>query len=146
MRLTALVLLSAVLSACVGAMVVSEGSSIDKSPGLTLQRQRGVVDPYGSGPSYTKFDVRKLWGEPDAIAQSGSVEYWHYNREIGWSGLLIGLVIPIPLMVPTGYRETILEFSGDNLLKVDYRHTKGRGLLCGILQVHSGFRSGCTAT
>jgi hypothetical protein len=109
MRRALIVLLAlACCTGCVGVFSLSEETKVDQR--VSLQNTRGyiswIVTPdHDKDPSYTKRQVEGLWGRPDDIETANKFERWRYDRELGWSGLVItAVIVPIPLLVPVGYR------------------------------------------
>lgn len=87
-----------------------------------LQDNRLVSRPID--PSrITKQKLINIWGEPDSIEYikgGRTIEQWIYNREIGWSGIVVFIGIPIPLLVPVGYRNTILTIENGIVIKGEF--------------------------
>lgn len=83
--------------------------------------------------NYAKSDVISLWGEPDEILIEKNAQHWIYNRERAFNGLIFwAVLIPIPLVIPTGYRTTRLIFEEDTISKIIYEDTKLPTISCGF--------------
>ncbi len=79
-----------------------------------LQNKKGYFrSNYPPKKHYTKQEFISFWGLPDKKEIKGKLEYWIYNRGLSWNGLTVWLVLPIPILVPTGYRKTTLIFEKD---------------------------------
>lgn len=61
----------------------------------------GRVSP--NSPQATTANLEEVWGPPKTfICLPNGKEIWSYREdERRWSGLLIGLIVPVPLMLPT---------------------------------------------
>lgn len=135
------------LSGCFGFGFYHQGE--DAFPPTSLsRRERGeVFGPHYDGrrnQPYAKDEVLQVWGKPDTRLVSESNEIWTYHRELGFSGPMIGVLFPIPLVVPVGYRDTRLHFSGNTLTKVVLE--RGRLSFCGLTWSAGGrgqWVSGC---
>lgn len=147
------ILLVSILTAtagCVGIGVVNESVESYPKPPFALEREVGyfVNDDYkykdwGRVLAKTKNDVLALWGEPAKRITNGSSERWFYSRELGWSGLLPVVIVPIPLLVPIGYRETILVFDGDTLTAIEKKRGRERVVICGVIPQGHNMGLGC---
>jgi len=138
------------MSACVGLGFIHERErtfTYERELVLriwNLYPERGDVGySYGFESKYQekheKEDVLKMWGPPDKTEVQGSTEIWVYQREMGFSGpWLMIVVIPIPLVAPVGYRNTILHFSGDSLVKIVKEEATPSGFLCGLVLIGPG--------
>lgn len=140
-----------VLTGCAGMAVVHESVQTYDTPPFALDRRVGFFehDDYnfrqrGLVIAATKEDVLNRWGAPARRSADGASERWHYKREIGWSGMIAFVIVPIPLLVPVGYRETVVEFSGDSLVKMSRAVGRQRGGVCGIV-AHHNLDIGCVA-
>lgn len=131
------------LPGCVGVVVVGESRETYDARPFAIGRSVGQYPDYSrkdgqqSPPlAWNRKDVLALWGEPIRKSGSGSTERWFYRRELGWSGVIPAIGIPIPLLVPIGYRETILDFEGESLLRITKLVGGERGGLCGLVVQH----------
>ena len=61
--------------------------------------------------------VIRLWGAPSERRTEGLTETWFYRRELAFSGMVVFVVVPIPLLVPIGYRHTYLVFEQGALVR-----------------------------
>jgi len=82
---------------------------------------------------YSRDDILILWGKPDSKYSKNGIEYWKYKNEINFSGLLIGIIVPIPIMIPVGYNYTILAFNEYNLESISYELSDiTHGVFCAL--------------
>ena len=92
-----------------------------------------------------KEDFLKSWGQPDEIVMKEGLEQWVYRKGLRWNGIFLFPIvpIPIPLVVPVGWKEFSVEFSGDNVAVIEtVTNEMTGGLLCMFLWSHAG---GCTS-
>ena len=121
------------VSGCVGVSTISEGRKYNYSTPRVYQSigeitSRQISSLNKGSPVYTPIKAKKLveiWGEPDSIefidVKNGEIlERWTYNRSVGWSGVVVWLVIPIPLLIPVGYRSTIMTIQDGNVIRGEY--------------------------
>lgn len=80
----------------------------------------------------TQDAIRTKIGDPARIEQRGSEEHWVYNRELAFSGPVIQVLIPLPLVFPVGYRHTTLVFENQKLVRVVAENAEYDGFLCGL--------------
>ena len=85
----------------------SEHSTLEKKGhlGQKLERNKPI----------TKSELLDTWGKPDVleVGLQPSTEIFKYEREIGYSGIVLGLGVPIPLVIPFGSRYTVLQLEDD---------------------------------
>ncbi len=87
---------------------------------------------------YSKSDVLTTWGEPDKkIVLDDKVEAWEYHRTTAFSGPLLWLLLQIPLVIPTGHRDTSIFFDNDALIRTTVQSNGISWAGCGC------FDSGC---
>ena len=110
---------------CVGVASVTEGIKFQYSNPEILPKMGEIQTQSRSVLTYSDDQLVELWGKPDTIeyihSQGGkATEQWIYSREIGWSGVIAFVVIPIPLVVPVGYRDTILTIENGRVVHGKY--------------------------
>lgn len=137
------------LTGCAGVMVVREALESYDQPPFALDRKVGFFDQSnyklrerGLVEATTRADVLSRWGEPARRSTNGTSERWHYERELAWSGIVAYAIVPIPLVVPVGYRKTVAEFNGDTLVRMSREVGRERGGVCGLVYRHN-FELGC---
>ena len=120
------------LSGCVGVGMIHERTDSDDT-NWVLKKERGFIDKQPEQPKIKKEDALHTWGQPEKMGHEGQAEVWEYRRELAWSGPFIVLgFIPIPLIVPVGYRNTHLYFTDDVLTKVVREFGGSTGAICGL--------------
>lgn len=120
------------LNACVGVGMIHERTDSDDA-NLALKKERGFIYKQLGQPQVKKEDALRTWGLPEKMGNEGQAEVWEYRRELAWSGPFVVLgFIPIPLVVPVGYRNTRLYFTDDLLTKVVREFGAPTGVVCGL--------------
>jgi hypothetical protein len=117
--------------------------TVSDDANLVLKKERGFVGNQLGEPKVKKEDALRTWGPPEKARHEGQAEVWEYRRELAWSGpfVVIGF-IPIPLVVPVGYRNTHLFFTDDVLTKVVREFGGPTGAICGLSWDWSAGNSG----
>ncbi|MFT6331690.1 MAG: hypothetical protein ACJAW3_000007 [Lentimonas sp.] len=105
---------------CVGISVVAVKNAKFNTKEFHLVKKRGYFLEYWKIPNsetkdYSKNDLLSLWGKPNKKNNIEEFEYWIYRREVGFSGIVPEIIIPLPILIPSGYRHTILVFKNNNL-------------------------------
>ena len=134
-RMLALSCLSCALGGCVGVGLVYEHSREMQhaNNNLAMGKARGMIfegDIFAT--TMRKEDVLKRWGPPDKNRTDGKFEVLVYRRELAFSGAIVYLLIPIPLLAPVGYRHTHLYFTEGALSKAIEESGDGPQLMCGL--------------
>lgn len=81
----------------------------------------------------TKAEVLAVLGPPRTTRREGEHEIWTYRTHIAVHGAyLIVVVVPVPLMVPFGYRKRHLRFVGDSLTSVMQEFGEPVSVSCGL--------------
>lgn len=133
MRIVISFILTIMISGCVG---ISNIKSVKKEDMTQLYSTKGYMSYFGDN-NYTSSEVISLWGEPDKVFIKNNSEYWIYNREVAVRGILIWvIIIPIPLIIPNGYRTTTLVFNKETVSKVIYEDTRLPTASCGLLNLY----------
>src|SRR6266540_3694179 len=134
-----LVPLLACVGGCVGVAVVHESVETSYAEPFGLGKDVGYfVGNYSDHRMEqlvqvrTRSDVLARWGEPAKRLVTESSERWFYHRELGWSGIIPFVVIPIPLLFPV-YRDTVLVFHGDMLTAIETQKGTAQGGACGFI-------------
>lgn len=130
------------LMGCVGGFVVAEGVDDIYDAPVELGK-RGFATMNQAATVITRQELLKKWGEPYRTEVQGETERLFYKREIGFSGLLAFVLIPIPLVVPVS-RPTIVELRNDTLVRVLTMYGDFvAGGVCGIVVWNDGMGPGC---
>lgn len=133
-RLLVLSALTPLLTACVGAGVISSQTGTPKHAALAKSRGNIVfLAPNASAPTVNKATVRQGWGEPDRIEPRGELERWIYNKDVTWAGvLLFAVIVPIPLLVPVGHDHLAIDFRNDFLVNIEVKGQGSTHALCAM--------------
>jgi hypothetical protein len=127
------------LEGCVGAWVLREESTATTYAESQISSDKNKDKPISNlhHKLPTKQSIQKEFGNPQEVETIGNKEIWHYDKELGWSGIVpILVVVPLPLIFPSN-RETVFEFEGNKaLLKRDF-YTKEKIHGCGIFALHT---------
>lgn len=142
MRLTLLALVSAcLLSGCFGAgPVTTKVRSLDIHESDRYPEKQCPSPESGHleycttnmAPPNTQIQFRSIWGEPKSKGTSNEVEYWTYNGDLAWRGLVIFAIIPIPLLVPVGHNDVTLYFKRGKLTQITEEYGYGSYAICGL--------------
>lgn len=142
----ALLLSTLALSGCVGVITIHNPTTHYDAASIKLGGKgyccSGVNDPVS-----TKAEIIQSWGQPDKQWTKGNSEMWQYFRDgLSWAGIMPVLVIPVPLLVPTGRHSTTFIFTDDKLTSVEVVDGKMFMALCGLfLMDHGPNYFGCHA-
>jgi len=132
-RTFAACLMLSVLSGCVGVLAYTrteKGFEHSASFGISDRVGEYGRAPYRKERDISKSDVLTSWGTPKRKFNKDGLEYWTYDYDVAWRGLVFWLVFPVPLLVPVGYNETIVEFNGDNVTRWWNEEGGGGGFAC----------------
>ena len=103
--------------------------------------------------SDTASSVLANWGEPRKVKKSKEgIELWYYadtdaagSTKTIWKGAVPFLLIPIPLLVPTGPKDVILHIDEGKVVLVETQWKSRSGGVCGMVPDGRGFmKFGCT--
>lgn len=150
-----LLLCAVVQAGCVAAGVGYEGNESFRQEFPIVAQKRATFDlaPVTMDMRVSKWwvnrivkkeDFLKAWGQPDRVVTKEEQEQWLYRKGVRWNGLFILPIvpIPIPLLVPVGWKEFTVEFTGDNVAAIETLTNKMTGgLVCTFILVHGGL--GC---
>ena len=120
------------LQGCVGVLVGSRDTTTIPNPSISKAAYLGAVARGGGSAEYTAEWLRSNWGAPASIkaASEGTGELWTYDfKRQCWCGVMPMVIIPIPLMVPTGTEKVVFLLRDDrvvNAKRVEWR-TSGVG-------------------
>lgn len=128
MRSLLLFPLSFLFVGCVGVSTyVSDKKIVPFNPAL----KEGTI--YGNPKQYTKNEVLSLWGEPSKISFENNHESWVYKNRIGWNGIILWAIIPVPLFLPIGSRDTTVSFENNLTVNTLYEYARESTAICGPL-------------
>jgi hypothetical protein len=141
--LSLVILSSFCLDGCVGAWVLQEKSHVTSYVEIQQSNHQSndktKDKPLCNLPDklQTKQSILKKYGNPVDIEKSDNKEIWHYDKELGWSGVVpVLVVVPLPFIFPSN-RETVFEFDGDKLLLEKEFYTEEKIHGCGIFAAHT---------
>lgn len=118
-------------------IVATERARFDVSPTTVAER----LPKWWVNRIVKKEDFLKAWGQPDGIVMKEGQEQWVYRKGVRWNGIFILPIvpIPIPLVVPVGWKEFTVEFTGDNVAAIEtVTNEMTGGLVCTFIWVHGG--------
>jgi len=121
------------LSGCVGFSIEGGSTGVKYSNSFPrLEQEKGYVDSRDRGRLVTKELMLTSWGRPDEIVKlEGGATKWIYHRERAWYGLqLFVIVVPVPLMLPYGYRDTEVILKHDRVVSILYHIDPDPGWGC----------------
>lgn len=132
MKKTLLTLFFAIfLTGCVGYIATDNQMKEFKQGEFSLGVRGFVIGHMAEEISQEK--LIQAWGEPDLKYREGGYEYWRYDKDkYIWSGVVAVVIIPIPLMVPTGTDHAIFKVHDTNILSVSENRNFGKTVLCGL--------------
>ncbi len=109
-KLITLFILAFLLSGCVGVVALYPDSTTYRAP---FTPSTSYTDSGGKLRS-TKISTQEAflheWGEPSYKKVDGENELWTYYRGKEWCGVVLGLIIPIPLVLPVCSAEDRIVF------------------------------------
>jgi len=142
MRFLFLLPLHLLFIGCVGiGTVYSEKQSSTTAAVL----EHGTI--YGSKNSPTKEKIIAFHGEPYKKIIDGNRETWYYKKGLAWGGIIPVVIIPIPLLLPYGYNETVIQLENDQQISIESDHTISPTAMCSLVPmmwlVHGSTNSWC---
>lgn len=131
------------LSGCVGLAVGTFDTFEGKTEDFTLSEKRNKF-AYGNAAEYTQEQVITLWGQPDEKHQEGLCSVFSYYDGYNWRGVgAFVLLVPVPLLVPSGHSEIKIYFKDNKSTAVvtEYGEVSSMfGFMCGSNEC--GFTAG----
>jgi len=113
MKIFAIILILAatlLLSGCAGLAVGSYGKHETLETYYRLDDGKNKLQStYRTDPVhiYTEEEIIAHWGPPDSVQTVGCCKVLKYRGKVSWAGVgAFIIVIPIPLMIPTGHYES----------------------------------------
>jgi hypothetical protein len=106
---------------------------------MWFTNEAGPYDPVADHPELDreavavgrkKEAVLRVYGNPKRESFKEGKEFWVYDHDVAWRGLLLVFVVPVPLMIPAGMNEVIFTFENDQLLYMEKEHAKPNGFFC----------------
>ncbi len=107
------------LFGCAGVVAVVRGSSDFRVEQPTLP-SHGALSSYHRGVPATVEHVLRAFGEPDEIVElDPDRERWRYRTGLRFHGVsLLLIVVPLPLLVPTGVQNAYVELERGTVVRV----------------------------
>ncbi|MBG8553594.1 hypothetical protein [Hymenobacter guriensis] len=103
------------LSNCIGFTLVTDTRQLPVSRSRATIGSRIGKDG-GRAGGVTTADALRLWGKPIRRDTLGAEQRWVYrSRQVSWRGIEIYAILPLPLLVPTGFKKVTLTFDHDQL-------------------------------
>lgn len=140
------ILLAALNSGCAFVSIESNATRFINNPPLTIERAKLDCDKLENSATrsmtisnVTKQQLKDTWGKPDNIEIINNIERWTYKTDWRWNGLWgVFVVIPVPLVIPTGHESMIVEISNGLVQSAEVHYQLGRELGCGFVLIHGG--------
>jgi hypothetical protein len=118
MKVIAILVLCTLINGCVGVMAMGTNKNNYGTNVRLIQFPHKELMKANSPQKISKEDVLKQWGEPQKkVKEDGELERWIYENNLAWRGIILGIIVPIPLIIPTGHCNTSLIFKGDQLIE-----------------------------
>lgn len=92
--------------------------------------ENGKITIYSYSIPHTKEAVLKYWGKPDKVEHAGAIEGWVYEGESLWKGVILGVVVPIPLMLPVDTKDIAITFKNNIAISIKKEIRKTYGVMC----------------
>jgi hypothetical protein len=140
-----LVLLSLMLSGCVGLGYASFDSRVSKIPSPIVLKEKGFISDHGTGIKLS--ELQEYWGEPDSKSLHNNQEKWTYNfseSDKGFFALII--IIPLPFIFDDGFESVTFIIENQQIISAEarYQHESSGGCIAAFL-VHGLVQSTCNA-
>jgi hypothetical protein len=123
-RLVPVLLLCALTQGCIGITKYYTKTEIITDPQLTGAGKYRSVFTYNPRVStnhvvLTPAVLVQKWGEPTSHGRvPPDYEVWTYRMRTGWNGIIPILIIPIPLVLPTGEKKVEFYLQHGHVVKV----------------------------
>ena len=132
--------LTLLLSGCVGVLALHPETTRHEAPFAKDKLYQDSAGKVHSTDATTRQAVLRDWGQPSGKEGGADTETWIYNRSNEWCGVVLGLVIPVPLMLPVCSTEDRIVLQGDSLVSVTTYGLKQSGIMCGLFVngIHGG--------
>ena len=107
------------LFGCAGVVAILRGSSDFRVEQPTLPSHE-ALSSYHRGVAATAEHVLRAFGEPDEIVElDPDRERWRYRTGLRFHGVsLLLIVVPLPLLVPTGVHNAYVELERGTVVRV----------------------------
>ncbi len=130
------------LQGCVGVVVCGRDTKTIKNPTIMEPPHVASVMEGVGGTEYTTVWLKAHWGTPTEVktVSAETEEVWTYNlKRQCWWGVVPMVIIPIPLVVPTGAEKVAFQIRDGRVLSAEtvQRHTAGAA--AGLLSAEGPF-------
>ena len=149
-RPLAILVCASLNTGCIFVGLERNGSHVLENPPLSAERAKlackDLVNLDEKPPSMrrgsagvTKSQLKEAWGDPDEIEVVGNVERWTYNTGRRWNGVWgFFIIVPVPLVIPTGHEKMVVEFSGNRLQTAEAHYQVSQAWGCAPIPLHGG--------
>lgn len=142
MRLrTPAVICLAFLQGCtvLGVAAIGNRSSSIVTPNVSTEKKCIERSIEGASP-ITSEELLAHWGKPDDIYKDElRKEIWRYEFGLRWNGLIIGFIVPIPLVIPVGHDYIEFHIQNNTVTSAFMKDDSGsNGVM--IFEYHFGIR------
>lgn len=134
-RITLIIVCASFISGCLGFTIFYEEDKKYTQTSFTLG-DRAYLSQYRdrNSPALTKSLIFDRWGRPDEIKHKNATEYWRYSDGLMWQGIMLyAVLVPIPLVLPTGSKDIVFEFANDTLQSATIEETEDYDVRCAVL-------------
>jgi len=115
---------------CVGVAFISSTGTEFSDVYYKPASEHGELKLGEEQRTISKAQILLAWSEPDEIISvDESTVRWVYYRELAWHGMVVFAVVPIPLIIPFGSRNTEVIIEEDIVTKILY-HTSDLAPIC----------------
>ena len=143
LALIAVVLAGMLTQGCVGVLVGGRETTEIKDPFISgVGPWSQSVHEGAHDTVYTAEWLRSKWGEPASvrIAPAGAVERWTYkSKRQCWFGVMPMVIIPIPLMVPTGHEKIEFVLEAGRVVSARRVRWHTGGVMAGLFSAEGPF-------
>jgi hypothetical protein len=133
MKRVFIIVVTYLLSGCVGLAVGTFGTFEKHTEKFEITDHK---NNFGFAKlEYTKEDIIRKWGAPNEIYRTKNCEVLGYYNGYSWSGIgAFVLVLPIPLLLPSGHDESRFYFKNGKSVGLTKEYgeiTSAFGFMCG---------------
>jgi len=126
-KLTAILPVFLLLQGCVGVGVWSKEKTAISNPTISDTVRLDGVTSGREGSAFTAAWLQAHWGAPKRVSPGSAAgeELWTYEFGQCWCGVIPMVVIPIPLVLPTGSEKMVFLLRDGRVVSaecVDSRH------------------------
>ena len=130
------------VSGCAGVGVLYPGEWYDINK-PAIGSTSGHYYKNQNNKEFTCEQVEKLWGQPDVVTVEGGKTVLVYKNGLVFAGVMPFVVIPIPLALPVGQKNTTIECENGVVVRAYKTGTTISAAYCGMISEKPEF--GCQA-